>query len=123
MKKQIVGQITQGIIDLTGISLPANTPIMFGQTNLDHMKEAHPDDFEKYGDRLDEILSTPDYVAKHPRKDSIEYIKIYHDHVTNEHVLVAVRASGSGVIYARSLFVMTEKKVQQYQDKGAFKKL
>jgi hypothetical protein len=35
--------------------------------------------------------------------------------VLDEHVLVAVRISRQGVLYARTLFVMTEDKVAKYR--------
>lgn len=71
-----------------------------GETNLEHMKNEHPEDFEKYGDKLSEILSSPDYIAKHPNKDSIEYIKVFYDEEKEDYVLVAVRASQRGIYYA-----------------------
>ena len=82
-----------------------------------HMREEHPEDFEKYFSIIDEIISTPTYIAKHPKKDSIEYIKeIEKD---GDNVLVAVRASGRGTLFARTLFVMEPSKVDRYRDKGA----
>lgn len=119
---QLIGQINQRVIDLTGVTLLKDTPIYLGESNIQHMMSEHPDDFVKYGDKIAEIIANPDYIAKHPSKDSIEYIKVFHDHVSNEHVLVAVRASSNGVYYARSLFVMTNAKKQKYQSKGAFLK-
>lgn len=124
MSKKItpIGYIDSRVIDLLGLELTPNTPIFIGEQNIEHMKDKHPDAFLKYGHKLSEILQKPDYVAKHPKKESIEYIKIFHDHEANEHVLVAVRASKSGVFYARTLFIMTKIKVQKYHDKGALKK-
>ncbi|WP_276666177.1 PBECR2 nuclease fold domain-containing protein [Caldibacillus debilis] len=79
------------------------------------MKSEHPEDFAKYGNKLSEILKNPDYIAKHPKKDSIEYIKIFFDEDKEDYVLVAVRASFSGKFYARSLFVMNDEKVRKYR--------
>ncbi|MGZ4135527.1 MAG: PBECR3 domain-containing polyvalent protein [Tumebacillaceae bacterium] len=121
-KPVVVGYLDQRVIDLFQLSLPPNTPIFAGETNISHMQNEHPDDFAKYGDKLPEILSSPDFVAKHPQKDSIEYIKIFQNEASGEYVLVAVRASKSNLLFARSLFVMTESKTQKYRDKGAFKK-
>ena len=72
------------------------------------------------GEKISEILSNPDYIAKHPRKDSIEYIKVFRDEKDN-HVLVAVRATARGMVYARTLFVMNDEKVRKYQEKNALK--
>lgn len=77
MKPKIVGVINQQVIRKLGLHIIENTPIMFGKTNIEHMKNEHPKDFGKYFDYLPYILSTPDYIAKHPNKASIEYIKMF----------------------------------------------
>lgn len=120
MKPEQVGEINDVVINILNLSLTASTPILMGETNIEHMKKEHPADFAKYGKKIGEILSNPDYVAKHPKKDSVEYIKVYFDEATEERVLVAVRATSNGIYYARTLFVMAEEKVKKYQAKGAF---
>lgn len=119
MKPEQVGVINQQVIKKLGLSIKENTPIMLGETNIEHMKSEHPDDFEKYFNQLKNILSAPDYIAKHPKKPSIEYIKVFYDEDKKDYVLVAVRASNRGVFYARSLFIMSDEKVEKYRKKGA----
>lgn len=114
-----VGKIDQFVISTFNLQFTPNTPIFLGQSNLAHIQTEHPTDFAKYGNKISEILSDPDYIAKHPKKNSVEYIKKYYDHTKQDYVLVAVRASTSGVLYVRSLFVMNNNKVQKYQNKGA----
>jgi len=113
-KSQVVGEMEIRVIDILNLSISEGTKILLGPSNIEHMKSEHPEDFEKYGDKLEEILSSPDYVAKHPKKDSIEYIKVY-----DGHVLVAVRISKGGKLYARTLFTMDPSKVERYKQKGA----
>lgn len=67
------------------------------------------------GIRISDIINNPTYVAKNPNQDSIEYIKEYL--VENEFVLVAVRASNKGKMFARTLFIMTERKKNIYLNK------
>ncbi|MDR4144987.1 PBECR3 domain-containing polyvalent protein [Bacillus paranthracis] len=122
MKREKIGEINDVVSNILKLPFKTDIPIILGESNLEHMKKQHPEDFEKYGDKISEIISSPDYVAKHPRKDSIEYIKVYIDEETEEHVLVAVRATNSGVFYARTLFVMSEEKVKRYTSKGALHK-
>ena len=115
-----VGEISQKVIDTFGLSVALGTPIFCGPGNILHMKSEHPLDFEKYNDKINEIISTPDFICKHPKKTSVEYVKVFKNN-KDDHVLVAVRASGNGVMFARTLFVMDPKKVQAYQLKDAFK--
>ncbi len=114
----VVGILNKGIIDRFNlIGLKENQEILCGEDNKNHMREEHPIDFEKYFHMLEEILANPTYIAKHPKKDSIEYIKeIEKD---GDKVLVAVRASGKGILFARTLFVMESSKVEAYKKKSA----
>lgn len=112
----IVGHLEQKVIDLLGLSLPAGHPIMLGPSNIEHMRREHPDDFVKYFHQLRYILASPDYVSFHPNDGSIQYIKIL-----DAHVLVAVRVTGQGNLYARTLFTMSDKKIEKYK-KGNFMK-
>lgn len=123
MKPKKVGEISDVVINILNLSLDPDTPIFVGQTNLDHMISEHPEDFEKYGEKLEEILDNPDYIAKHPNKDSIEYIKVFYDEEKNDYVLVAVRATKTGIYYARTLFVMGDEKVKKYNAKNALKEI
>lgn len=122
MKPKKVGEIDETVIRLMNLSIVPDAPILLGEQNIQHMKEKHPEDFEKYGDKIREILNNPDYIAKHPRKPSIEYIKIFYDDDKDRRVLVAVRATTKGIHFARTLFEMSDDKVKKYEEKGAFYK-
>ena len=119
MKPEKVGEINEIVIKTLNLSLDPNSPILVGEENLEHIKKNHPEDFEKYIDKMSEIIKDPDYVAKHPKKDSIEYIKVYYDEEKDDHVLVAVRATARGIHFARTLFVMSDEKVEKYKKKNA----
>lgn len=41
-----IGEITQSVIDLLGLGIPANTPIYIGEENIAHIKSRHPYEFE-----------------------------------------------------------------------------
>lgn len=115
-----VGEVNRKVIDTFGLSISEGVDIFCGPGNIEHMKKEHPEDFEKYFGHIEEIISSPTYICKHPNKDSIEYVKVFIDE-NNDHVLVAVRASGRGVLFARTLFVMDDEKVEKYNNKNAFK--
>ena len=99
-----VGKIDKRIIRLLELNIPNNTPIFIGYENINKIKAKHPEDYKKFGHRIPEIIKKPDYIAKHPKKKSIEYVKVFKKN--NTYVLVAVRASGSGRMYVRTLFVI-----------------
>ena len=73
-----------------------------------------------YGERIPEIIDSPDYVAKNPSDNSIEYVKEFS--VNDGYVKVAVRVSNSGVYYARSMYVLNTNRVNNYIRKGTLLK-
>ena len=83
-----------------------------GVSNLSHMKEKHPEDFEKYGVDIENIIKNPSYLARNEKKKSIEFIKEYK--VNDDFVLVAVRVSNKNVHFARTMYVMAGEKVEKY---------
>lgn len=117
----MVGSLDEKVIKTFNLKNKINQPIFCGDSNRDHMKSAHPDAYKLYGDKIKEIINEPDYISKHPNKSSIEYIKIFNNE-NDDHVLVAVRATGSGKLFARTLFIMDDVKVSKYTKCGAFKK-
>lgn len=84
------------------------------------MQTSHPSDFAKYGGELINILAYPDYVGANPKDGSMEYVKEFL--MDGEYVKVAVRLSGKGLYFARSLYVLNPKRVQNYIAKGTLKK-
>lgn len=116
-KPKVVGTLSDKVIKQFNLTYELEQEIYCGEDNKQHMMDKHPEDFNKYGDKLEEIINNPDYIAKHPKKDSIEFVKEFK--VDNDYVLVAVRATGSGVLFARTLFVMDDEKVKKYRNKNA----
>lgn len=117
-KCEVVGKLSSKVIDIFELEFKENQDILCGKSNREHMQEEHPDDYKVYGDKIEEIINDPDYIAKHPKKgSSIEYIKRYKS--GKDYVLVAVRASGKGVLFARTLFIMDNEKVDKYNEKNA----
>lgn len=119
MKKQI-GKVNKKVINILGLELKKEVPIILGKTNIEHMKRKHPEDFRKYGRDITNIIKNPTYVARNPKQDSIEYIKEYR--INNELVLVAVRISKKGTMFAKTLFTMSERKKNIYLRNGYAKK-
>ena len=115
MNKQI-GKLNRKVIELLDLEYKSEIPIILGESNIEHMKRQHPNDYEKYGRDIPKIINNPTYVAKNPNQGSIEYIKEYR--INKEHVLVAVRVSNSGKLFARTLFIMTDKKKNIYLQRG-----
>ncbi len=118
---QQVGILSEKIINILGLSLQANTPILLGESNIIHMQNSHPNDFAKYGDNIAFILSNPDYVGINKKDNSIEYVKEFC--IDGEFVKVAVRVSNNGQLFARSIYVLNNNRVHNFINKGTLKKV
>lgn len=114
-----VGELSYRVIKLLGLSLQEGSPIYIGKENIRHIKKSHLRDFQKYGKDINKIISFPTYISRNPKKNSIEYIKVYED--KGDYVLVAVRSSSSGILYIRTLFIMSYEKIAKYWIKKVFK--
>lgn len=115
-----IGKVNNKVIKLLGLNYKKELPIILGDTNIEHMKRQHEEDYNKYGENIEDIINNPTYVAKNPNQGSIEYIKEYK--VNNDFVLVAVRISSQGTMFAKTLFTMTERKKNIYLKNGYAKK-
>jgi hypothetical protein len=114
-----VGELSYRVIKLLGLSLQEGSPIYIGKENIRHIKKSHLRDFQKYGKDINKIISFPTYISRNPKKNSIEYIKVYED--KKDYVLAAVRPSSSGILYIRTLFIISYEKIAKYWIKKVFK--
>ena len=120
MRKRI-GFFSSSVIRTLGLDIPVGTPIYIADSNIEHMKSSHPEDYEKYGSELQNIIANPDYVGKNTKDDSIEFTKEYF--INGEYVKVAVRVSTQDIYYARSMYVLNSNRVKNFIEKGTLKKL
>lgn len=116
-----IGEITQSVIDLLGLGIPANTPIYIGEENIAHIKSRHPYEFEAFFPHLSEILSDPNYVGYNTKNGSIDYVKLFC--ISGNYVQVSVRVSGSGRYFARTLFSLMTYKAERFIAQGTLKRL
>ena len=116
-----IGTLKKEILYLFNIHIEEDFPILIGKLNIEHIKNEHLIDYQKYGKYLPEILAKPTYVAKHPNKSSIEYIKEYV--LYKELVLVAVRITKNKIAFVKTMFIMSEEKKNKYKKGGYLKKV
>ena len=96
----------------------AGDMIYLGDSNINHMKRRHSSDYVKYSDRLSQIISEPDYVGINDEDSSLEYIKIF-----NDHVKLVVRVAGDEKLYVRSLYTVYQSRTEFFVKSGRLKPL
>jgi len=112
-----IGYIDQKVIDLLGLSITHGTPILLGPLNIQHMIDRHPEDYNQYFGELQNILANPTHVIPNPKDGSLQYIKML-----DNFVLAAVRVSGKGNMFSKSLYQMGPEKIEGFCKRGLFNK-
>ena len=121
MSRKQIGSFSPEIIKLLDLNIPSGTPIYIAESNIEHMKSSHPEDFQKYSCDIEQIIACPDYVGKNIKDNSIEFTKEYV--LNGDFVKVAVRVSLQNICYARSMYVLNPNRVKNFIKKGTLKKL
>jgi len=101
-----------------GRQYKAGAMIYIGESNVNHIKRRHSSDYTKYGDRLSLIISEPDFVGINEEDDSLEYVKIFDDHVK-----LVVRVAGDEKLYVRSLYTVYQSRTEFFIKSGRLKQL
>ena len=119
---KIIGEISDKIKTILNLDIDAGTPILIGRSNIDHIQREHPNEYEKYIDLIPKIISVPDFIGQNPKDGSIEYIKSFPISGGN-YVKLAVRISGDGHLFARSLYEILDRTVKRRLENGMLKSL
>lgn len=114
---KIIGYFSEDIIGLLKLDIMTGTPIYLGESNVNHMKERHPAEFDMYFNQIDDIISSPDYVGTNPKNNSVDFVKVFR--VGTEYIQVSVRVSSSGKYFARTLFLLASFKAERYIEQGS----
>ena len=101
-----------------GRQYKAGDMIYIGESNVNHIKRRHSSAYSKYGDRLTQIVSEPDYVSINDEDGSLEYVKIFDDHVK-----LVVRIAGDEKLYVRSMYIVYRSRTEFFIKSGRLKPL
>ena len=115
-----IGHFSKEIIDLLGsTSIREGSPIYLGESNITHIKNRHPYEYDKYFNNIRDIINKPDYVGINPKNGSIGFVKEYR--IDSEYIRVAVRCTGKGIFYILSLHLLSTFNVENYIQNGTLK--
>ena len=118
---EVVGHISQSVIDILKLKMAPNAPVFIGETNIEHIKNRHPYEYEKYFIEIGTIIGSPDYVGLNPKDSSILFVKLFELH--GEYIRVAVKVSSEGRCFAKTMHLLSTCNAERYIEKGTLKKL
>ena len=116
-----VGTLSVKVINILQLNIAPNTPIFIGSSNIEHIKNRHPYEYDKYFNQLQEILAEPDYVGMNPNNNSIQFVKLYK--VDSEYIRIAVKLTPGKVCFVKSLHMLSTYNAKRYIEKGTLKEL
>lgn len=118
---EIVGYISQSVIETLGLKLKPETPVFIGESNIEHIKSRHPYEYDVYYKEISMIINFPDYVGLNPKDGSILFVKLFK--VNADYVRVAVKIASSGKCFAKTLHSLSICNAERYIEKDTLKKL
>lgn len=118
---EIVGYISQSVIETLHLKLKPNTPVFIGESNIEHIKSRHPYEYDKYYRDISTIINSPDYVGKNPKDGSLLFVKLYK--VQEEYIRVAVKITSDHRCFAKTLHSLSTCNAERYLEKGTLKRL
>ena len=118
---EIIGHISQAVINTLNLKLKPDTPVFIGPENIAHIKNRHPYEYEKYYADIGTIVDFPDYVGINPKDSSLLFVKLYKIH--DEYIRVAVKITSGGKCFAKTLHSLSTCNAERYLEKGTLKKL
>ena len=116
-----IGEFSEQVIKILNLDVAWHTPLLISKSSYDHILEKHKDDYMGFAEYISEILKSPDYVGINPKDNSIEYVKEFK--TQNKFIKVAVRVSGNGKYFVRSMYELKKKKVERSLKEGRLKKV
>ena len=117
---ELKGFLNRKVIEFFGLE---KGEVYIGEQNILHMKSDHYSDYDKYFVYISEIISSPDYIGKNPRNDSLELVKEFFCEETKNYVKIAIRISQKGTLFVRTLYTLNSSKFEFQVSKGSYKKV
>ena len=116
-----VGVVSTAVIKTLGEDARfynAGDIIYIGDRNIKHMKKRHLPTYLKYHDKIAEILAAPNYVGINAEDGSLEFVKVFSDHVK-----LVVRIAGDEKLYVRTMYTVLESRTDYFVKSGKLKPL
>jgi len=118
---KLIGYISQQVIELLGLNLEPNTPVYIGESNIEHIKNRHPYEYEKYFQDIGDIITFPDYVGINPKDKLVLFVRLYE--FNGEYIRVAVKHTTNGKCFAKTLHLLSTCNAERYIEKGTMKRV
>jgi hypothetical protein len=116
--ENVVGFLELHIIKLLNLELePGEIRLLHG--GIKHIKDRRLDCYNKYKDKIPEIIKNPDYIGTHPKYlNSVEFIK-----KVGDNILVVIGQNYTKNLCVITMYDVTDSKIVTMLKYGRIKKL
>lgn len=111
-----VGTFSGDVITKLQLNIIPGTPIYIGDSNEEYIKNKHPYKYDKYYNKIPDIISSPDYIGLNPREHSIQYVKKFR--INSEYIRVAIRITRKHKCFVKTLHLLSTHNAERYIIKG-----
>lgn len=118
---EIIGHVSPKVIKALNLCIEPNTPVYIGESNILHIKNHHPCEYDKYYKDIRNIINLPDYVGLNPKDGSILFVKLYR--TDKEYIRVAVKITSGKKCFVKTLHLLSTCNAERYLEKGTLKDL
>ncbi len=89
--------------------------VIITDTQVKHIKERHPDDYERYFRYANEIIKNPDYILEANKPDTAFLLKHIEDNDKNYQLILRLKTSKDPVEYKNSVITFLKVETKRYE--------
>lgn len=112
-----IGQLSKETISILNLNRDVCDIILwedrFKYIEKHKLNFSNEESFYKHIKQIPDIINNPDYIGKHPKDNSVQYIKLI-----DELMIVAIRIKDNGNLSFRTAYPLTYKQLDDYVKSG-----
>lgn len=91
-----------------------NDEVIITDERIAHIKERHPNDYEKYFEYMQEMISDPDYILEANRPNTAFVLKHINDNGKNYQIILRLHTSEDLLHYRNSVITFLKVEEKRY---------
>ncbi|MDR0445945.1 MAG: hypothetical protein LBH17_02765 [Oscillospiraceae bacterium] len=88
--------------------------VILTEKQIEHIKERHPRDYERYAAHIPEILSTPDYILEANKPNSLVLLKKFSSDDGRFQLILRLKSSADDVGFSNSVITFMKIEEKRY---------
>ncbi|MCL1904494.1 MAG: PBECR2 nuclease fold domain-containing protein [Oscillospiraceae bacterium] len=98
-----------------GIHKVLTPNVIITETQIEHIKERHPNDYERYFEYIPAILEDPDYIIEANKPNTSILLKSFSENGKNFQLILRLKASTDPESYENSIITFMKVNEKRYE--------